>query len=73
MGVMGWSNSAMVKRYAHVTARLLRHIADRLNAFLWTSYETKNETDTAARHDGIDRGARGRLIHRTERCSAPAP
>jgi hypothetical protein len=57
MDVMGWSNAAMIKRYAHVTARLLRHIADRLNAFLWTSYETKNETDTAARHDGIDRGA----------------
>jgi hypothetical protein len=30
----GWSNAAMVKRYAHVTARLRRDIADRLNAFL---------------------------------------
>jgi integrase len=35
MDVMGWSNSAMVKRYAHVTARLRRDIADRLNGFLW--------------------------------------
>jgi integrase len=34
MDIMGWSNSAMVKRYAHVTARLRRDIADRLNAFL---------------------------------------
>ena len=34
--VMGWSNSAMVKRYAHVTARLRRDIADRLNSFFWT-------------------------------------
>ena len=33
MDVMGWSNSAMVKRYAHVTARLRRDIADRLNSF----------------------------------------
>ena len=35
MDVMGWSNSAMVKRYAHVTARLRRDIADRLNNYLW--------------------------------------
>jgi integrase len=47
MDVMGWSNSAMVKRYAHVTARLRRDIADRLNAFLWASNETKNETEGA--------------------------
>jgi integrase len=45
MDVMGWSNAAMVKRYAHVTARLRRDIADRLNAFLWASNETKSETD----------------------------
>jgi hypothetical protein len=31
---MGWSNAAMVQRYAHVTMRLRRDIADRLNAFL---------------------------------------
>ncbi len=35
MDVMGWSNSAMVGRYAHVTARLRRDIANRLNAHLW--------------------------------------
>ena len=35
MDVMGWSNSAMVRRYAHVTARLRRDIANRLNAHLW--------------------------------------
>ena len=35
MDIMGWSNSAMVKRYAHVTARLRRDIADRLNSYLW--------------------------------------
>ena len=44
MDVMGWSNVAMVKRYAHVTARLRRDIADRLNAFLWTSNQTSNQT-----------------------------
>ena len=31
MDFMGWSNAAMVKRYSHVTARLRRNIADRLN------------------------------------------
>ena len=35
MDVMGWSNSAMVKRYSHVTARLRRDIAERLNQYLW--------------------------------------
>jgi len=32
---MGWSNSAMVRRYAHVTARLRRDIADRRDSYLW--------------------------------------
>jgi integrase len=47
MDIMGWSNSAMVKRYTHVTARLRRDIADRLNSFFWTANETKNETKPA--------------------------
>jgi len=29
-------NHAMVKRYAHVTARLRRDIADRLDSYFWT-------------------------------------
>jgi integrase len=35
MEVMGWSSVAMLKRYQHVTARLRRGIADRLNEFFW--------------------------------------
>jgi integrase len=35
MDMMGWSNSAMLRRYAHITARLRRDIADRLNNHLW--------------------------------------
>jgi integrase len=35
MEVMGWSSVAMLKRYQHVTARLRRNIADRLNEFFW--------------------------------------
>jgi integrase len=34
MDMMGWSHAAMVRRYSHVTARLRRDIADRLNAHL---------------------------------------
>jgi site-specific recombinase XerD len=37
MDIMGCSQSSMVKRYAHVTARLRRDIADRLNAYFWDS------------------------------------
>ena len=47
MDVMGWSNSVMVKRYAHGTARLRRDIADRLNPFFRSANETKNETERA--------------------------
>ena len=42
MNVMGWSNAAMVKRYAHVTARLRRDIADRLNTYFWSANETES-------------------------------
>lgn len=35
MEFMGWSNSAMAKRYQHVTAVVRRDIAQRLNGFLW--------------------------------------
>jgi hypothetical protein len=40
MDVMGWSNVAMVRRYAYVTARLGRDIADWLNAFFWMANDT---------------------------------
>ena len=35
MDFMGWSNSAMAKRYQHVTAVLRNDIAKRLSGFLW--------------------------------------
>jgi len=34
---MGWSNIAMAKPYAHVTARLRRDIANRLNSLPWNN------------------------------------
>ena len=47
MDVMGWSNVAMVRRYAYVTARLGRDIADWLNAFFWMANETENGTESS--------------------------
>jgi integrase len=47
MDFMGRSNAEMVKRYAHVTARLRRDIADRLNTFFWAPNETTNETESS--------------------------
>jgi integrase len=35
MDFMGWSNSAMAKRYQHVTEVLRRDIAGRLDGYLW--------------------------------------
>jgi len=37
MEFMGWSNTAMTKRYQHVTAVLRQDIANRLDGFLWGS------------------------------------
>ncbi|EHR53359.1 site-specific recombinase XerD [Saccharomonospora marina XMU15] len=37
MEFMGWSNTAMAKRYQHITGALRRDIADRLNDYLWES------------------------------------
>jgi integrase len=35
MEFMGWSNTAMAKRYQHITGALRQDIADRLNDYLW--------------------------------------
>jgi integrase len=35
MGVMGWSNTAMTHRYAHMVDPVRRDIAQRLDGLLW--------------------------------------
>jgi len=55
MDVMGWSNSAMVKRYAHVTARVGGDMTDRLNTFFWTANEAGNETGYVCQSCLVDR------------------
>ncbi|MFJ8815895.1 tyrosine-type recombinase/integrase [Amycolatopsis thermoflava] len=37
MEFMGWSNTAMAKRYQHITGGIRSDIAERLNGFLWAS------------------------------------
>lgn len=49
MDVMGWSNTAMAKRYQHVTDVLRRDIAARVDGFLWGPTETGNETRPSGR------------------------
>ncbi len=44
MGLMGWSTSAMVQRYQHLTPELRRDVADRVGGVLWVPNETTNET-----------------------------
>lgn len=35
MEFMGWSNSAMTKRYQHITSTLRQDVAERLNGYFW--------------------------------------
>ena len=35
MGVMGWSNAAMIHRYAHMVQPIRKDIAVRLGGLLW--------------------------------------
>jgi hypothetical protein len=37
MEFMGWSNTAMAKRYQRITGALRRDISNRLNGYLWKS------------------------------------
>ena len=54
MDLMGWSHSAMAKRYQHVTAAIRADVAERVGALLWTANETTSETATGP---GPDRHA----------------
>jgi integrase len=35
MGIMGWSDSGMTKRYQHLTAQVRRDVATRVGGLLW--------------------------------------
>lgn len=37
MSIMGWSSTAMAVRYQHVTDRIRRGVAGRVDGLLWTN------------------------------------
>ncbi len=54
MGIMGWSNSAMAKRYQHITEQVRRDVAEKVGGLLWQP--------TAEGDDDPDDGVAGALI-----------
>jgi hypothetical protein len=69
MDVMGWSSAAMVECLPHVTARLRRDIADRLNTYLWSATETGDGYGgpmplTSGHHACSEVAARDRIVFR---------
>lgn len=53
MGIMGWSDSGMARRYQHLTAQVRGDIAERVGGLLWRPAVGSN--------DGPDDGAAGVL------------
>jgi integrase len=54
MDLMGWANTAMASRYQHVTAPVLRDVAERIGGLLW-----RTEDGADADDDEGDDGAAG--------------
>nr|WP_263053506.1 tyrosine-type recombinase/integrase [Catenulispora acidiphila] len=48
MDQMGWSSPQMIERYGHVTDRMRRALADRIDGFLSTLTEGPSEEGQAA-------------------------
>ncbi|MCX5119887.1 site-specific integrase [Micromonospora sp. NBC_00362] len=42
MGIMGWSDSGMARRYQHLTGQVRRDVAKRVGGLLWQPPETAN-------------------------------
>lgn len=57
MDMMGWSSSAMVKRYQHITAPVRMDIAARVGGLLWA----QSQPETGSDEDQPDDGAAGVL------------
>jgi integrase len=53
MGIMGWSSSAMAKRYQHLTDPILQDVAKRVGGLIWDQPETPKGN---ARAKGDDDG-----------------
>ena len=62
MDVMGWSSSAMVERYQHITAPVRMDIAERVCGLLWTPVPAKEVPNDEEDPDEGEEGAAGLLV-----------
>jgi hypothetical protein len=62
MDVMGWSSSAMVKRYQHITAPVRMDIAERVGGLLWAPVPAKELRTDEEDPDEGEEGAAGMLV-----------
>ncbi|TDO35875.1 site-specific recombinase XerD [Kribbella sp. VKM Ac-2527] len=53
MDAMGWSSSAMVKRYQHITAPVRMDIAKRVGGLLWAEPTSKPKGENEDPEDGV--------------------
>ena len=53
MEVMGWSSSAMVKRYQHITEPVRIDIAERVGGLLWAPAEASEDDDPGGASAGL--------------------
>jgi integrase len=47
--IMGWSSTAMAKRYQHVTKRVRRDVAQRIGGLIWEAAKDLTEGDSESR------------------------
>ena len=56
MEIMGWSSSAMAKRYQHVTARIRHDVAKRIGGLIWAAAKESAEEAPATAPDAPEEG-----------------
>ena len=62
MEIMGWSNSAMAKRYQHLTNKIRRDIAKQVDGLIWKPEKRKKKPTKGkkrGRRDGPDGAGSG--------------
>jgi integrase len=48
MGIMGWSDASMAKRYQHITEPVWKDVAERVGGLLWQMPDSPDEPDDGA-------------------------
>ncbi len=59
MGLMGWSNTSMAKRYQHITDPVLRDVAERVDGLIWKPVDPPAEPDLTEPDDQDEDGTAG--------------